>query len=381
MSNPAVHKKICEFLKESQDDMVSLLGYLTDIDSPSTSKFHLDKCADALAKVWRDTGAEVVILPQTDRGNHLKVEWGSGEGQVLAPRHYDTVWDAGETSRRPFKVEDGKAYGPGAEDMKAGIVQLVFAVKALAALGLKPRSKLVVLHSSDEEIGSPTSRPIIEEEAKRSKAVLVLEPSVTGGALKTWRKGVGGFEVTITGLASHAGADYEKGISAIQEAAHQILRLHSLTNIEEGTTVNVGVLHAGTRSNVIAAEAKLSVDFRAKTIEAGNRVVSQILGLKPADPRTTVKVTGGFNRPPMERNQKNLALFEIAKAIGKDMGIVLEESGTGGGSDGNFTSALGIPTLDGLGAVGDGGHALNEWVLVSALPERAAVVAGLLLAL
>jgi glutamate carboxypeptidase len=381
MHEASLQRKILEYLKNSQAEMLDLLRDLTNTDSPSTSKPHLDKCNEFLAKTWQDAGAKVSVIEQAQHGNHLKVEWGSGEGQILALGHYDTVWDAGETARRPFRVENGKAYGPGAYDMKAGIVELVFAVKALTALGLKPKSRLVVLHNSDEEIGSPTSRPVIEEEARKSNAVLVLEPSVFGGALKTWRKGVGMFEVTIKGRASHAGADYEKGASAIQEAAHQVLRLHALTDLEAGTTVNVGVLHAGTRSNVVAEEAVLKVDLRVKTQAEAERVVPQILGLKPVDARTTVTVTGGLNRPPMERNQKNLGLFEIARDLGAAMGIELIEGGTGGGSDGNFTSALGIPTLDGLGAVGDGGHARSEYVLVSSLPERAAVVAGLLLTL
>jgi len=381
MHDPSLQTKILEHLRDSQDEMLALLRELTNIDSPSTSKPHLDKCNEFLAKTWQDAGAKVTVIEQAQHGNHLRAEWGSGEEQILALGHYDTVWDAGETARRPFKVEDGKAYGPGAYDMKAGIVELVFAVKTLTALGLQPKSRLVVLHNSDEEIGSPTSRPVIEDEAKKSKAVLVLEPSADGGALKTWRKGVGMFEVRIKGRASHAGADYEKGVSAIQEAAHQVLKLHSLTDLEKGTTVNVGVLTAGTRSNVVAEEAVLKVDMRVKTQAEADRVVPEILGLKPVDTRTTVTVTGGLNRPPMERNPKNVGLFEIAKSLGDAMGVELIEGGTGGGSDGNFTSALGIPTIDGLGAVGDGGHARTEYVLVSSLPERAAVVAGLLLAL
>jgi glutamate carboxypeptidase len=378
MHDPKTQKKILGYLKESQEQMVSLLGEFTNIDSPSTSKQHLDRFSEALARVWRDAGAEVEVIEEAQNGNHLRVAWGSGDGQILALGHYDTVWDAGETVRRPFRLENGRAYGPGAYDMKGGIVETIFAVKALSALGIAPRSRLVVLHNSDEEIGSPSSRPVIEEEARKSKAVFVLEPSAQGGTLKTWRKGVGMFEVSIKGRAAHAGADYEKGASAIQEAAHQILYLHGLTDLKEGTTVNVGIIRAGTRSNVVADQADLKVDLRVKTMEAANWVVPKILGLKASDPRTTIAVKGGLNRPPMERNQKNLGLFQIAKAVGLEMGIELAESGTGGGSDGNFTSALGIPTLDGLGPVGDDAHAPGEYLLVASLPERAAVLAGLL---
>ncbi len=374
-------KKILGYLKNSQDQMVSLLSDLTNIDSPSTSKEHLDRFSEALSRAWQEAGASVTVIPQTNNGNHLRVEWGSGKEQVLVLGHYDTVWDPGEVSRRPFRLENGKAYGPGAYDMKGGIVETIFAVKALAALGMDPGKRLVVLHNSDEEIGSPSSRSAIEEEAKKSKAVLVLEPSAQGGALKTWRKGVGMFEVSIKGRAAHAGSDYEKGASAIQEAAKQVMYLHSLTDLKEGTTVNVGIIHGGTRSNVVAEQAYLKVDLRAKTMEAANWVVPKILGLKSGDPRVTVSVKGGLNRPPMERNQKNLALFQLAKAVGLDMGIDLTESGTGGGSDGNFTSALGIPTLDGLGPVGDEAHAPGEYLLTASLPERAAVLAGLLLAI
>jgi len=293
----------------------------------------------------------------------------------------DTVWDAGESERRPFKIENGKAYGPGAYDMKGGIVETLFAVKTLISLGATPQKKIVVLHNSDEEIGSPTSRPIIEKAALESDAVLVLEPSAQGGTLKTWRKGVGMFQVQISGRAAHAGADYEKGASAIEEAAHQIIHLHSLTDLDEGVTVNVGTAHAGSRANVIADNAILDIDVRVKTAEATSWLLPKINGLKAFDPRCVVTVSGGINRPPMERNPKNVGLFQIAKAIGAMMGVHLEESGSGGGSDGNFTSALGIPTLDGLGPVGDEAHSLGEYVLVRSLPERAAVVAGLLLSL
>lgn len=381
MQDAEAQKRVLAYLKDSRDQMVSLLRTLTDLDSPSTSKEHLDKFAEVLAAVWREVGAGVQVLPQQANGNHIRVEVGDGSEQVLLLGHYDTVWDVGEASRRPLRVENGKAYGPGAYDMKGGIVETVFAVKALKALGLNPRVRMVVLHNSDEEIGSPSSRSLIEEEARRSKAVLVLEPSARGGALKTWRKGVGMFQVHIQGRAAHAGADFEKGASAAQEAAHQIIYLHHLTDLEEGTTVNVGIVAAGTRSNVVAERAELKVDLRVKTAMAAERVIPKILGLKPVDPRVSVSVEGGLNRPPMERNAKNLALFQLAKTVGQAMGIDLAESGTGGGSDGNFTSALGIPTLDGLGPVGDDAHSPGEYLIVDSLPERAAVLAGLLLSL
>ncbi len=372
-------KDILAHLRSYQDKMVELLEAFTNTDSPSTGKLYMDRFAGLVARQWQSLGTNVTTLREEEYGDHVKVEWGSGRESILLLCHMDTVWDAGETQKRPFRVENGKAYGPGAYDMKAGIVQAIFAVKALQDMGLSPAKKIIVLHNSDEEIGSPSSRPIIESEALKASAVLVLEPPVRGGALKTWRKGVGDFIVAIQGRASHAGADYKKGISAITEAAHQILRLHSLTDLEKGTTVNVGVVKAGTRPNVVAEQASLSVDLRVTTIDAAKEVVPKILGLKPVDPRITLAVQGELERPPMERNENNLRLFKLAHAIGSEMGIELAESGTGGASDGNFTSALGIPTLDGLGAVGDDGHAVTEHVVVSSLPERAAVLAGLLL--
>lgn len=368
------------FLRSKEPEMVSLLEQFTNMDSPSTSKEHTDRFASAVAEEWRYLGADVTVLPQEVRGNHVRAEWGKGEDQILLLCHMDTVWNPGEAARRPFRIEGSKGFGPGAFDMKAGIVQGLFAVQALAELGLTPNHRLVILHNSDEEIGSPSSRPIIEEEAKKSRAVLVLEPS-TGGALKTWRKGVGGFRVTIQGKSAHAGADYEKGVSAVVEAAHQILYLSGLTDLDEGTTVNVGVVQAGSRTNVIAEQAVLSVDLRVKTLEAGARIAPKIANLKPVDPRVSVSVTGGINRPPMERNHDTLALFQLARSVAAEIGIDLEESGTGGGSDGNFTSALGIPTLDGLGGVGDNAHSLDEWVLLPTMPQRSALLAGLLLRL
>ncbi|HHX10675.1 MAG TPA: M20 family metallopeptidase [Firmicutes bacterium] len=375
----ADQRRILAHLKSYQDQMIDLLEGFTNTDSPSTDKPLVDTFANLVAQQWKDLGAKVTVLEQDKYGNHVKAEWGSGDETILILCHMDTVWDAGETQRRPFRVQNGKAYGPGVYDMKAGIVQAIFAVKTLKDLGLLPGKKIVVLHNSDEEIGSPSSRPIIEDEARKASAVLVLEPTALGGSLKTWRKGVGSFTVSIKGRASHAGADYEKGVSAITEAAHQILRLHGLTDLDAGTTVNVGVVKAGTRSNVIAEQATLEVDLRVKTLDAANTVIPEIKGLKPVHPEVTLEVKGELNRPPMERTEGNLRLFNLAQEIGREMGMELTESGTGGGSDGNFTSALGIPTLDGLGAVGDGAHALTEYVVLSSLPERAAVVAGLLL--
>ena len=370
--------RILSHLRSHQDEMVSCLRSSPTL-TPKHRQTSLGRLCRPSACQWQDLGARVTILEQAKQGNHVKVEVGSGDKTILLLCHFDTVWNAGETKKRPFRVEDGKAYGPGVYDMKAGIVQSIFAVKTLKDLGLLPDKRIVILNNSDEEIGSHSSRAIIEEEAKKASAVLVLEPSALSGSLKTWRKGVGTFKVFINGRASHAGADYEKGVSAITEAAHQVLKLHGFTDLEAGTTVNVGVIKAGTRSNVVAEQAVLDVDLRVKTMDAAKTMVPKIQALKPVHPEVTIEVQGELNRPPLERTEGNVGLFRLAQEIAREMGIEVTESGSGGGSDGNFTSALGIPTLDGLGAVGGGAHALTEHVIVSSLPERAAIAAGLLL--
>ncbi len=361
--------------------MVDMLESLVNMDSPSTDKQRMDKICAVIEDLWSNVGAKTTVIPQEVSGNHLRAELGQGRDQVLLLCHMDTVWSAGETAKRPFKIVGDTAYGPGAYDMKAGIVQALFVMESLREMGLVTPARVVVLHNSDEEIGSPSSRAMIEEEARKSKAVLVLEPSADGGALKTWRKGVGMFEALFAGRAAHSGVNYEMGVSAIQEAARQVLHLHDLTNLGEGTTVNVGTFVGGTRSNVVAEQATLSIDLRVKAADVADVIIPKILGLHANDPRVNIQVTGGLNRPPMERNEKNMALFRLAREVGKEMGLHLEEAGTGGGSDGNFTSALGIPTLDGLGTVGGGAHAQDEHLLVSSLPERAALLAGLLLRL
>jgi glutamate carboxypeptidase len=262
--------------------------------------------------------------------------------------------------------------------MKGGLVVGLFAVRALYDLGLMPALRLVFLFNSDEELGSVSSRAWIEQEARRSEAALILEPS-RQDALVTWRKGVGRFELHIQGMASHSGAAHDQGISAVEELAHQILRLEALTDYSQGTTVNVGVASGGSRVNVRPAEAHAQIDLRVLTAQEGQRMSEAILGLRPVNPRTTLTVSGGINRPPWEASAASDALFERARAVGAMLGLELWPAGAGGGSDGNFTAALGIPTLDGLGVVGNDAHALAEWVDLNSLPFRAALLAELLL--
>jgi len=315
-------------------------------------------------------------LPQAAFGEHLLISWGKSDRQLLLLGHMDTVWPLGEVQHRPFRVFQDRATGPGAFDMKGGLVIALFAVMALRDLNLKPAHRLVFLFNSDEEIGSLTSRPFIEEEAQRSEAVLVLEPS-RENALVTWRKGVGRFELEVQGVASHAGAAHERGVSAVQELAHQVLRLESMTDYERGTTVNVGVVEGGSKVNIRPASAWAAIDLRVLTAGDGHRMTEAILGLQPANPDTTLIISGGMNRPPWEASPASEALFERARRVGAALGLDLWPAGTGGGSDGNFTAALGIPTLDGLGVVGEDAHALTEWVDLTSLPRRAALLAEL----
>lgn len=376
-----------EHLALLQPAMVTLLRELVEYESPSDDKPRLDALACYLREYFAALGAaDATLLPVQEAGDHVRVVFAAPGGGWSAPPalllcHFDTVWPAGTTAARPFRIEDGRAYGPGVYDMKGGIVIAAFALQAIRDLNLPLPRPVILLLNSDEEIGSSTSRPIIEELARRSQYVLVLEPPLGTGALKTARKGVGRFVMEITGRAAHSGVEPEKGLSAIQELAQQILRLHDLADARLGTTINVGVVRGGTRTNVVAAHAEAEVDVRVWTEEEVRRVGEAILQSAPFTPGVTLRVRGGFGRPPMERSTAGAVLFRRAQEIGRYLDLDLTEAATGGGSDANFTAALGIPTLDGLGACGDGGHADHEHVLVDLLPGRTALLAALLLGL
>lgn len=370
--------EILNHLRGYQAEMRQALEQLVMLESPSDERFAVNAVGDFLTSAFAALDARVEPLPQTGFGDHLRVTWGSGERQVTLLGHMDTVWAEGETQRRPFRVEGHRATGPGIFDMKGGLVVALFAVRALRELNLTPAHRLVFLFNSDEEIGSRTSRPFIEREALRSDAVLVLEPS-REDALVTWRKGVGRFEMEIQGLASHSGAAHERGVSAVEELARQILRLEAMTDHDRGTTVNVGLVNGGSAVNVRPASAWAAMDLRVTTAAEAERMTAAILALQPRNPKTTLFVSGGINRPPWETSPASQALFERAKRVGKRLGLDLWPAGTGGGSDGNFTAALGVPTLDGLGVVGNDAHALSEWVDLDSLPVRAALLAELLL--
>ncbi len=368
---------------ERRDEMVELLQRLVNMDSPSTDREKTTEISHFVGEFCRELGAEVEYISQPEAGDHVRATWypegaDSLDGGLLMLCHLDTVWPTGETKKRPFAVDGDVATGPAVFDMKTGTVQAMYAVKIMKEDGTLPDRPVTIFCNTDEENGSLTSRSTIEDLARRSSHVLVLEPSVPPGALKTFRKGVGRFDVTVRGRASHSGADHAAGISAIEEMARQILYLHSLTDYDTGTTVNVGVVEGGSRSNVVAERCAARVDLRVSTAEEGEAVVQEILALEPHLEGATVEVKGGLNRPPMERTDAIVAAFEKARDLGRELGLEIEEAGTGGGSDGNFTAALGVPTLDGLGAVGAGGHAVDEWASIQGMLERTALLVRLL---
>lgn len=368
--------------------MVKLLEKLVRLESPSTDKAAVSRLARFLAGEWRRRGARVRLLPGGKRGSILRAEVDIGRGrpagQLLVLGHLDTVYALGTLRKMPFHVRGGRAYGPGTVDMKSGLVQALFAVEALQALkpAPTPSGRLVFVFTSDEEIGSAAGRPVLEREARRSRAALVLEPaSGLHGALKTARKGVGEFELIVTGRAAHAGVDPEEGVSATAELAAQVLRVAKLARPARGLTLNVGVIEGGTRTNVVAERARALVDVRIAHRADEPWIERRVRALRPVNPRARLQIRGGINRPPLKRTPPVVRLFRHAQRLARELGVRLEESATGGGSDGNFTAALGVPTLDGLGGVGAHLHSPDEFVLVRRMPERAALLAGLLLTL
>jgi glutamate carboxypeptidase len=370
-----------DFCRAEREWLLDTVGALVRAESPSTDKAAVDCCGAELAGRLERIGGRVTKLPRTDRGDHLLAEFGCGKSQILLLGHFDTVWPVGQLERMPLTRSDGRLHGPGVFDMKAGIGIGMLATRALLETGAPLSNRIVMLWTTDEEIGSATSRAAIEEEARRSDAVLVLEPSLPGGALKTERKGCGLYEVIVNGVAAHAGIEPQKGASAVHELAHQILAIDALQDLARGISVNVTRISGGLRTNVIPDEARAIVDVRVPTAAAAAGIERAFRNLRPADSRTTVRAEGGFERPPLERTDRVRRLYEEARDVARALGHDLKEGGTGGGSDGNLTAAVGVPTLDGLGAVGDGAHALHEHVDIESLPDRAALIAGLIVKL
>lgn len=370
---------IRQFCDAHYDWLVETIVALVGAESPTTDRDAANRCGRLVSALAREQGAEIEWVPSQSCGDHLLARFGGGSGdQVLLLGHFDTVWPVGQLARMPILEVEGRLHGPGIYDMKGGIGIGLLALRALAATGRLEERRVTMLLTADEERGSTTSRGLIEDEARRSGAVLVLEPGLPGGGVKTGRKGCAEFDVRIQGVAAHAGIDPSRGASAIDELAAQIAAIGALRDPARGVTLNVGIVEGGSRPNVVADSARAVVDVRAKTIADARRLEEAMQALRPTIAGTVVEVSGGFNRPPFERTPAVARLYEAARAIAAELGRELGEGPTGGGSDGNFTGALGVPTLDGLGAVGDGAHALDEHLLTADLTWRAALVAGLI---
>src|SRR5216684_2839133 len=385
MPEPPSSKEILRRLKPRLPQMLAILRQFVETESPSLEKAAADRCCGRIASAWGKYDVRVERLAQKHRGDHLRISYWPGKtrpaGQLLVLGHYDSVYSSGTLRKMPFRISRGKAYGPGIFDMKAGIVQALFALHALQETNPELRKRLVFLWTSDEEIGSESSRKLLEAEARRSDAVFVLEPSFgPRGLLKTARKGVGEAELIVHGRASHAGLAPEEGINAIHELAQQLARIEKWNDLRRGVTINAGTVEGGTRTNVIPECARAVLDLRALHVSDVRRLERRLHSLRPVHQGARIEVTGGFNRAPLERKM-SATLFARAESLAAQMGLRLGECTAGGGSDGNFTAAIGIPTLDGLGAVGDGAHSSHEYVIVKTMAERAALLAALLASL
>lgn len=395
-----------------QSDLKGMLGCLrraVEIESPTDSKAGVDRLANFFANEFKRRHGKVRVLAHPTAGSAIWAEfWGESvapqsqrrlalavpRGQdrrsssraltatqkpILILGHLDTVWDLGTLAWMPFRIRDNRAYGPGVLDMKSGLVCALWAVQALQALGTVPSGPVRVFLNSDEEAHSVAFRKQVLAEARQARAVLVVEPAAPGGALKTARKGVGEFRITVHGRAAHAGINPGAGVNAISELVRQIHQVESFAHPRQGLTINVGVIQGGTRPNVVPERASAAVDVRVPRLRDGAIIERKIYSLKPIHPGARLEITGSISRPPMERTQTK-GLFRIARQLARELGLELREASTGGGSDGNFTAALGIPTLDGLGGVGDGAHARDEHVIIRELPRRAALLAALIAA-
>ena len=375
-------RSLLEYLASRRQAMVDALIDIASLESPTDVPETQEAVQKHLTEALEERGFRVRRIPGRRTGDHLYARPRRRErgrpGQLLIG-HTDTVWPVGTLEAMPVCVEDGRVRGPGTFDMKAGLVQGIFAVEALEALGLEPPATPVWIINSDEEIGSPESRRWVRLVARNVVRTFVLEPAFgPDGRIKTARKGVARFRVTVRGAPAHAGLDPTGGASAIAELAHVVQKLHALTDLERGTTVNVGTIRGGTRANVIAAEASAEVDVRVSSLADGEEISGLIHALEPETPGTSIQVEGGMGIPPLERTDRNVALWTEARAAGARLGLELEDFTAGGGSDGNTTSQY-TATLDGLGAVGDGAHATHEQVSIDGMVERAALVAELLM--
>lgn len=382
MKEEKLPKRLLQMLRPRIHAMVGLLEKLVKAESPSLEKAAADRCAMLIASEWRRRGAKTELIAQKNRGDHVRAvitgATNSPRGQLLVLGHYDTVYATGMLGKMPYRLRNGRAYGPGTFDMKAGIVQALFALDSLLQANVALRKQLVFLWTSDEEIGSDSSRKLIESEARNSDAVFVMEPAFgKKGLLKTARKAIGDAEIIVHGRASHAGLAPEEGINAIHELAAQLARTEKWNDARQGISVNAGIIEGGTRTNVIPEKARAALDLRALRIGDMRAIERKFRGLKATHKGARLEIRAAFDRPPLERRM-SAALFARAKFLAAQMNERLGQCTVGGGSDGNFTAAIGVPTLDGLGAVGDGAHSKQEHVVVRAMPVRAALLAAML---
>jgi glutamate carboxypeptidase len=373
------------YFQSLQDQMVETIRELVEMESPSDNKEAVDRVSAFLALKFEALGGKIKLHPSSEFGDSLQVDFaGSGPASknrkpVLLLGHYDTVYPLGTLAKMPYKVEKGRLLGPGVLDMKSGIALILHAIEALQVWQGKLPRPVTVFLVSDEETGSHSSRKITESLARRSAGVLVLEPAAgLRGAVKTARKGVGEYTLRAKGVAAHAGLDPGKGHSAILEMARQIGVLSKFNNLREGVSVNVGIVEGGTRTNVVAADASGRIDVRIKSAKQAKEIDRKMRSLTPFDKHCSLEITGGINRLPMERTAGVAALYDKAKEIAAQVGWGLEEAAVGGGSDGNFTAGMGIPTLDGMGGVGEGAHAVHEFIAISELPRRALLLAAMI---
>jgi glutamate carboxypeptidase len=368
------------YFDERRGQLLADVRGLVERESPSLDARATTALTESLAPRLRALGAAVRLHP-TASGSHLVARADFGLQGELAPvlllGHVDTVWPRDTLARRPFRVDDGRASGPGIFDMKSGVAVMLAVFQAIWDLGLRPARPLQLLLTCDEEAGSPTSRALIEQEAAGCAAVFVPEPSLPGGAAKTERKGFARYELLVHGVSAHAGLDPEKGVSATTELAHQILAIEKLGDPERGLSVNVGVVRGGTSSNVVAAEARAEVDVRFRTQAQAAEAARRLESLQPVLAGARLELRGGVNRPPLERTPAVASLYAWARSLAAELGFELGEGASGGASDGNLTAALGVPTLDGLGVEGGGAHAEHEHILVADLPRRAALLTAL----
>ena len=363
-------------------EMLALLKRLVETESPSHDKIAVDRVGALVAEECRRLGAQIEIHPQVGAGDLIEARFfphfqkGKGES-ILLLSHMDTVFPVGTLANMPFNEKDNKVYGPGTSDMKGGIVVALAAIAA-ATEGSNLLHPITALFTSDEETGSASSRALIEKLAKEAALVLVLEPGLPDGSVKTWRKGVGDFFVTVHGRAAHAGGDHEKGRNAIEEMAYQVLAIQKMTDYSKGTTLNVGMIHGGMAINAVPDKAVIEVDLRVMQPGEADRIMTALKALRPVLEGTTIEVAGELNRPPMPFDATMKATFEKAKGIAAGAGLEIKASGTGGASDANFVAPLGIPVLDGLGPVGDGSHSEREFIFKDSLVERARLLKAIL---